>query len=81
MTSQDAKSSFVPGALQRAEAINCPVLALWAANGALPRWYDILAIWREWADDVRGGPIASGHFMAEEAPDQTTAELRSFFST
>ncbi len=59
--------------------ITCPVLALWGAQGALPRWYDILAIWREWADDVRGGPIASGHFMAEEAPEQTTAELHTFF--
>jgi haloacetate dehalogenase len=56
------------------------MLALWAAKGALPRWYDVLAIWQDWADDVRGGPIASGHFMAEEAPEQTTAELREFFS-
>jgi haloacetate dehalogenase len=60
--------------------ITCPMLALWAAKGALPRWYDVLAIWRDWADDVRGGPIASGHFMAEEAPEQTIAELREFFS-
>jgi haloacetate dehalogenase len=61
--------------------IVCPMLALWAAKGALARWYDVLAIWREWADDVRGGPIDSGHFMAEEAPEQTTAELRTFFSS
>jgi haloacetate dehalogenase len=60
--------------------ISCPLLVLWGAKGNLPRWYDILGIWREWADDARGGPIASGHFMAEEAPEQTTAELRTFFS-
>jgi haloacetate dehalogenase len=60
--------------------ISCPLLVLWGAKGALPRRYDILGIWRDWGDDVRGGPIASGHFIAEEAPEQTTAELRTFFS-
>jgi haloacetate dehalogenase len=56
------------------------VLVLWAARGALPPLYDVLAIWRDWADDVRGGPIESGHYMAEEAPEATTAALRAFFA-
>ena len=60
--------------------IGAPLLALWAARGALPQWYDVLEIWRDWADDVRGGPIESGHFMAEEAPDDTYAALRAFFA-
>jgi haloacetate dehalogenase len=59
--------------------ITCPMLALWAAKGALPRWYDVLGIWREWAQDVRGAGINSGHFMAEEAPAETIAALREFF--
>ena len=59
--------------------IECPVLALWASRGQLPRWYDVLTIWREWADDVRGQAIDSGHYMAEEAPDETYAALRAFF--
>ena len=58
--------------------ISCPVLALWAAKGQLPKWYDVLGIWRDWADDVRGQGIDSGHYMAEEAPDATCAALRSF---
>jgi len=60
--------------------IACPVLALWAGTGELPRWYDPPAVWRGWADDVRGREIDSGHFMAEEAPDATYAELRAFFA-
>jgi len=40
----------------------------------------VLSVWRDWADDVRGGPIDSGHFMAEEAPDETYAALRAFFA-
>lgn len=60
--------------------IGCPVLTLWAARGELPKWYDVLAIWRDWADDVRGQAIDSGHFMAEEAPEKTARRLRTFFS-
>jgi haloacetate dehalogenase len=61
--------------------IAAPLLALWAARGSLPGWYDVLAVWRDWADDIRGGPIHSGHFMAEEAPDETYAALRAFFTS
>ncbi|HEX3468725.1 MAG TPA: alpha/beta hydrolase [Candidatus Elarobacter sp.] len=60
--------------------VAAPLLALWAARGALPAWYDVLAVWRDWADDVRGGPIDAGHFMPEEAPDETYAALRAFFA-
>jgi haloacetate dehalogenase len=60
--------------------ITCPVLVLWAGHGQLPGWYDVLAIWSEWADDVRGRAVASGHYLAEEAPDETFAELHAFFT-
>jgi haloacetate dehalogenase len=43
--------------------------------------YDVLAIWRDWADDVRRRAIDSGHYLAEEAPDATYAELAAFFGT
>jgi haloacetate dehalogenase len=58
--------------------INCPVLALWAARGPLPKLYDVLGIWRDWATDVHGQGIDSGHYLAEEAPDATHLALRSF---
>lgn len=60
--------------------IQCAVLALWSKYGALEKWYDVLAIWRDWADDVRGRALECGHYLAEEAPDDTARELRSFFS-
>jgi haloacetate dehalogenase len=59
--------------------IACPVLALWSRGGPVDTWYDALAIWRAWADDVRGRPIDGGHFLPEEAPDETAAELLAFF--
>jgi haloacetate dehalogenase len=61
--------------------ITCPVLALWSRRGKLETWYDVLAIWRDWADDVQGRALDCGHYLAEEAPDETYAELYAFFAT
>ena len=37
------------------QRITCPLLVLWSAAGALPRFYgDVLDVWRPWADDLRG---------------------------
>jgi len=46
----------------------------------LPAWYDALSLWRGWADDVHGRTLECGHFLPEEAPDETYAELRAFFA-
>ena len=59
--------------------IACPVLVLWAARGALPRFYgDVLGVWRPWAPDVRGVAIDGTHFFPEDRPEETAAALLSF---
>jgi haloacetate dehalogenase len=56
--------------------ITCPTLFCWSTRDDMADLYgDPLAIWRDWADDVRGAPIDSGHHMAEEAPEALAAEL------
>jgi haloacetate dehalogenase len=55
--------------------IRCPVLALWGTDGAVGKNFDVLSAWREWAEDVRGGPVASGHYIPEEAPDALVRHL------
>jgi len=60
--------------------IACPVLALWAERGPMNRLFDVLATWRERAEHVTGKALPSGHFLPEEAPDQTLAELRAFLA-
>jgi haloacetate dehalogenase len=59
--------------------ISCPVLFLWSQRGSVAKLYDDpLAIWQEWADDVRGSPVPVGHFIPEEAPEETARQLLNF---
>ena len=60
--------------------IACPVLALWGKRGYMEQWYDVLSIWRDWAGDVRGRALDCGHYLAEEAPDETASALIAFFT-
>ncbi len=64
--------------------IECPVLALWSGQGALATWYlaegGPLALWKAWADDVRGQAIDAGHFFPEEMPAQTVELLHKFLT-
>jgi haloacetate dehalogenase len=41
---------------------------------------DMLTTWRERAEDVRGRAIDCGHFLAEEALGETSAEILAFLS-
>lgn len=56
------------------------MLVLWGQRGPVARWYRPLEVWRAWADDVRGGPVAAGHFFPEEAPEETAPRLLAFLS-
>lgn len=60
--------------------IACPVLALWSDAGAVASSYQPLEIWRAWCAEVQGGPISAGHFLPEEAPDQTAHHLIEFLA-
>ena len=61
--------------------ITCPMLAIWGGAGGIPAETDgPLATWREWATDVRGFAIDSGHYLAEEAPEATATALIEFFT-
>ena len=62
------------------EKIRCPLLVFWGSKGRIGRWYDPLAIWRQYcAAEVSGGEINSGHYLAEEAPKAVLVRFREFF--
>ena len=58
--------------------ISCPVLVHWGSEETALA--DAPEVWRRWADSVEGGPLPSGHFIPEEAPEELLASLRGFLS-
>ena len=64
----------------RGRKINTPVLALWGARAVVGTLFDCLADWREVANKVAGRAIDCGHFLPEEAPLETLAEIELFIS-
>jgi haloacetate dehalogenase len=57
--------------------VTCPTLVLWSSRDDLEDLHgDPLAIWAGWTTDLRGGgPVDSGHHVAEEAPRELVAAL------
>lgn len=59
--------------------VQCPLLVLWGAKGFVHRTYDVLEVWREYAEQVEGKALECGHFLPEEAPEAVGEELLRFF--
>ena len=56
-----------------------PMLVLWGEKSHVNRSYKPMEAWGERASDVSGRMLACGHYPAEQAPDETYAELQVFF--
>lgn len=63
----------------RGRKIACPLRILWGTQGFIGRKYDVLSVWRDYADEVSGAAIDSGHWVVEEAPDAVIVEVQRFF--
>ncbi len=61
--------------------IAAPILALWGRRSGVGKYYggDILAVWREAATEVSGGPLETGHYLAEEDPKSVLEAFERFF--
>lgn len=60
------------------QRVECPVLALWGERAPMHRLFDVLATWRERAVEAHGKALPCGHYLPEEAPGETLAELQGF---
>jgi haloacetate dehalogenase len=60
--------------------LTMPLLVLWGERSHVNRSFRPIEAWRERATDVRGRMLPCGHYPAEQAPDETYAELRAFLS-
>jgi haloacetate dehalogenase len=63
------------------QKVACPLLALWSERGVVGRRYNVLETWRERASDVRGKALPGGHFLPEEAAEETYEALGEFLLT
>ncbi|MBL4744318.1 MAG: alpha/beta hydrolase [Cycloclasticus sp.] len=59
--------------------IRCPLLVLWGKHGIMGKHFNMLDIWQQKATRVSGTALDSGHFLAEEAPEETLEQLVNFF--
>jgi haloacetate dehalogenase len=57
-----------------------PLLALWGAHGAMHRCFDVLALWRLRASDVRGHALAGGHYLPRKCRTRWRRRSRLFFA-
>lgn len=60
--------------------VETPAMILWGAKGGVGRNHDAAKVWSQYATNiVRTATVPSGHYLQEECPDETYAELRNFF--
>jgi haloacetate dehalogenase len=64
--------------LAASRRIACPTFVLWARS-YLPG--DPLEVWRSWCANVTGASVDSGHFLAEENPQDTLGALIPFLKS
>ena len=59
--------------------IKVPLLVLWGNKGKLEQWYETLSIWKKYcSQEVKGKAINSGHYLAEENPDEVIENIKIF---
>lgn len=56
-----------------------PLRVLWGDHGTVGRCFDVLALWRERADQVSGEALPCGHYIAEELPQAVISQALSHF--
>ena len=66
---------------QAGRRIATPTLIMWGSRSHTGMFYaeNQLSIWREAAGDVTGGPLDTGHYLAEEAPQAVIEAFERFF--
>jgi haloacetate dehalogenase len=61
--------------------VTVPVQLLWGASGAVGRQNKPAEVWKAYATDIRDAQaLPCGHYLSEEAPEETYAAMRKFFA-
>jgi haloacetate dehalogenase len=75
-----ASIDLVHDAEDAGRKVECPLLVLWGERGIVHRFFKPLEDWRAVAEDVRGRALPCGHYLPEEVPQETLAELTAFLA-
>ena len=62
-----------------ARKVQQPLRVLWGQHGVVAACFDVMALWRERAQDVSGAALDCGHYIAEEQPAALLDEMNVFF--
>jgi haloacetate dehalogenase len=60
--------------------LTLPLLVLWGEQGVVHRCFEPLKEWNMVADDVAGGTLPCGHYIAEEAPQALLERVLPFLA-
>jgi haloacetate dehalogenase len=61
--------------------VTTPAMILWGEKGGVGRNHNAAEIWSHYATKIeRTATVPSGHYLQEECPDETYAELHKFFT-
>ena len=58
--------------------LTMPLHTLWGAEAVVGTMFNCLEDWQQVAENVTGRAMPSGHFVPEEAPQETLAEIEKF---
>lgn len=66
--------------LKNGRKIAAPLLTLWSTRGPIGRLFDVLNIWKGYANPskVTGRGLDAGHYLQEDVPDIVAAEVTTF---
>ena len=61
--------------------LQMPVQVLWGSKGKIEKWYKPLSIWQNYcSQEVKGNAINSGHYLAEENPEEIFKNINNFLT-
>jgi haloacetate dehalogenase len=55
--------------------ITCPVTVAWGTKALFGHSYDVVSIWRDYAEKVSGVALNCGHWAAEEVPEDVAGQI------
>jgi haloacetate dehalogenase len=61
------------------EKLEMPLKVLWSSTGHVGKNNDVINVWNDYASNVNGYQVDSGHFIPEEIPQDIFEEFISFF--